>query len=177
MSLTPEGMKAQRTAAVEALVSLAQVQFSALERVSALNLNATKSAFEDCVAHARELLNTTDVQQWSGTNAALVQPSMEKTVAHWRSVYDVLAQSHAEAAKLIGHRGGGFNQQFLDFLEALCQGLQAGSGVALEATRSALNAAESAYDSANRISRQAAELTEAGFAAAMLGIKTTRQAD
>ena len=62
MYVTPEQVLAANKAGVEALLSIANTQFAAFERLSALQFNATKAAFEDSVSLTKSLLAAKDAE-------------------------------------------------------------------------------------------------------------------
>ena len=63
MYVTPEQVSASGKAGVEALLGFANAQFAACERLWALNLNATKTAFEDTMNYARAVTTAKDPQE------------------------------------------------------------------------------------------------------------------
>ncbi|MGH8673917.1 MAG: phasin family protein, partial [Burkholderiales bacterium] len=63
MYVTPEQIQSTSKANVEALLSLATTQFSALEKLATLSSSALKGAFEDTIANARALAGAKDVQE------------------------------------------------------------------------------------------------------------------
>lgn len=166
MYVTPEQVVATNKAGVEALIGLAHSQFAAFERVSALTFNATKSVFEDSVAHTKALMGAKDVQELVNLNTAATQPSIEKVIAYSRSVYDVTTQTQGELTKLVESQASEFNKSVVSLVDKVSKNAPAGSDVAVAAVKSALAAANSAYDSMSKMSKQATELAEANFAAA-----------
>jgi phasin family protein len=175
MYLTPEQVIASNKAGVEALIGLANTQFAAFERFSALTFNATKSAFEDSVAHTKALLNAKDVQDVVNLNASVAQPAIEKAISYSRNLYDVASQSQSDVTKLVETQAGEFNRNFVTMLDKLAKNAPAGSDVAVAAVKSALAAANTAYDSVTKAARQATELAEANFSAAANAAKETRK--
>jgi len=175
MYLTPEQVIASNKAGVEALLGLANTQFAAFERISALTFNATKSAFEDSMAHTKALLAAKDVQDVVNLNAAVAQPAIEKAISYSRNLYDVASQSQGEVTKLVETQAGEFNKSFITLLDKLAKNAPAGSDVAVAAVKSALAAANTAYDSVSKAARQATEIAEANFAAATAVAKETRK--
>ena len=173
---TPEQIAATSKAGVEALLGLANSQFSALERLSALNSSATKSAFEEAVGHAKALLNAKDVQEFVNLNAAAAQPALEKAIAYSRSVYEVTAQTQGELAKFVEARVAEFNKNLVGILDKVSKNAPAGSDVAVAAVKSALAAASTAYDSLNKVAKQATEMAEANFTAAATPTKEKKHA-
>ncbi len=175
MYVTPDQVVATNKAGVEALIGLAHTQFAAFERLSALTFNATKSAFEDSVAHTKALLNAKDVQEFMNVNAAVAQPALEKVIAYSRNVYDVATQSQTEVTKMVESQAGELNKSVVSMLDKAAKNAPGGSDVAIAAVKSALAAANSAYDSMTKVAKQATELAEANFAAATTVAKEAKK--
>lgn len=175
MYVTPDQVVATNKAGVEALIGLAHTQFAAFERLSALTFNATKSAFEDSVAHTKALMNAKDVQEFINVNAAVAQPALEKVIAYSRNVYDVTTQSQSEVTKMVESQAGEMNKSVASLLDKAAKNAPGGSDVAIAAVKSALAAANSAYDSMTKVAKQATELAEANFSAATKVAKETKK--
>jgi phasin family protein len=173
MYITPEQIAASNKAGVEAIMGLANSQFAAFERWSALSLNATKAAFEDGVNHAKALLGAKDVQEFINLNTAAAQPALEKAIAYSRSVYELAAQSQAQLTKAIEAQAAELNQNVATLLDKMSQNAPAGSDVAVTAVKSALAAANSAYDSFTKVAKQATEIAQANFTAVTTAAKET----
>jgi len=175
MYITPEQIVSSNKAGVEAILGLAHSQFAAFERLSALYFNTTKAAFEEGVGHAKALLNAKDPQEYINLNAAATQPTMEKAIAYSRSVYEVAAQTNGEMAKLLEAQSAEFNKNLVGLLDKVSKNAPAGSDAAVAAVKSALAATTSAYESFNKVAKQAAEIAEANFAAATTAAKETHK--
>ena len=171
MYITPEQIVSSNKAGVEAILGLAHSQFAAFERLSALYFNTTKAAFEEGVGHAKALLNAKDAQEYINLNAAATQPTMEKIIAYSRSVYEVAAQTNGEMAKLLEGQAAEFNKNLVGLLDKVSKNAPAGSDVAVAAVKSALAAANTAYDSFNKVAKQATEIAEANVTAATETVK------
>jgi len=166
MYVTPEQVTANSKASVEALLAIANSNFAAIEKLAALNFNATKSVFEDSMSHAKALLNAKDVQELVNLNVAAAQPSLEKFIAYSRSVYELSTQQQGEFTRLCETQAGEFNRSLVGLLDKYAKNAPAGSDVAIAAVKSALAAANSAYDSFAKVTKQATEIAEANIAAA-----------
>jgi len=175
MYVTPEQIAATNKAGVEAILGFANSQFAAFERLSALNFNATKSAFEEGVDHAKSLLGAKDIQEFANLNTAVAQPTLEKAIAYSRSVYELASQTQGELAKLVEAQAGEFNKNLVGLLDKIAKNGPAGSDVTVAAVKSALAAANSAYDSFNKVAKQATEIAEANFAAATSAAKESHK--
>jgi len=166
MYFTPEQVFGANKAGMEALLSLASSQFAALERLSTLNANAAKVAFEESLSRAKSLLAAKDTQEYFTLNAAASQPNLEKAIAYSRSVYELATQTQGEIAKFIEARAGEFSKNLVGMLDKASKNAPAGSDVAVAAVKTALAAASTAYDSFSKAAKQATEMAEANFTAA-----------
>jgi len=175
MYVTPEQIAAANKVSVESLIGLANTQFAALERLSALNFNVAKSAFEDSVNYTRTLLGAKDAQEFATLSATAGQPALEKAIAYSRGVYEIATQTQAEMNKFAESQAGDFSKNMVGYLDKFSKNAPAGSDVAIAAVKSALAAANSAYDSITRVTKQASELAESNFAAATTVLKDAKK--
>ncbi len=173
MYASPEQLSAASKASVDAFVGLASTQFAAFERLTALSFNAGKLAFEDSVGLTRSLLGAKDVQEVVNLNAAAAQPSFDKALAYSRGVYEVSSQTQSEFTKALEAQAAELNKTMVGLLDKMSKNAPAGSDVALTAVRSAMAAANQAYDSFTKVAKQATEVAEANFSAATTAAKET----
>jgi phasin family protein len=166
MYVTPDQITALNKSGVESMLNLAHANFAAFEKLSALQFNATKTAFEDAMNHAKALMNVKDVQELVNLNVAAAQPSLEKAITYSRSVYEVASGTQAEMTRFLESQAGEYNRNMVGLLDKYAKNAPAGSDVAVAAVKSALAAANSAYDSMTKVAKQATEIAEANFAAA-----------
>jgi phasin family protein len=175
MYATPEQIAAANKAGTDTMIGLAQAQFAAFEKISALNLNATKSAFEDSMNFAKALFGAKDVQEFAGLGTTAAQPMLDKAVAYSRGVYEVATQTQGELTKFVETQATEFNKNVVGTLDKFAKNAPAGSDVAIAAVKSALAAANSTYDSLTRVAKQASEYAEANFASAASAVKETKK--
>jgi len=175
MYITPEQIATANKAGVEAILGLASSQLAAFERLSTLNVSANKTAYEEGTGHAKALLGVRDVQEYVTLTAATAQPAIEKAIAYSRSVYEVASQAQGELAKFFEARVAEFNKNLVGLIDNVSKNAPAGSETAVAAVKSALAAANSAYESFSKVAKQAAEIAEANFAAATTAAKETHR--
>ncbi len=166
MFATPEQLAGANKANVETMLTLANTAFASAERFAALNLNTARAVLEDSVNNAKALLGAKDLQEVVSLQATLAQPSVEKAVAYSRSVYEISAQTQEEFSKLVEVQFAEVNKNVASTLDKAAKSAPAGSDVAVAAVKSAIAAANSAYDTMNKAAKQVAEITEANVAAA-----------
>lgn len=166
MSFSPEQFAAANEAKLAAALGLANSAFANAERLTALNLNAARGAFDDSVASVKAILAAKDPQELVNLQSSLAQPLVEKSVAYARSVYEIASQSQEEVSKLVEAQVAELNKAVAAALEKAAKSAPAGSDVAVAAVKSAIAAANSAYDSVSKAAKQVAEMAEANLDAA-----------
>jgi len=166
MYATPENFASANKANVETLLTLANTAFASAERIAALNLNTARTLLEDTVANAKTLLSAKDVQELINLQASLAQPGVEKAVAYSRSIYEIATQTQEELNKIFEAQFAEINKNVTTALDKAVKNAPAGSDVAVAAVKSAIAAANSAYDSMTKAAKQVAEIAEANVAAA-----------
>ena len=166
MNATTEQFASANKASVETLLTIANTAFASAERLAALNLNTARSILEDSVANAKALFGVKDVQQLIAMQTTLAQPAVEKAVAYSRSVYEIASQTQEELSKVVESQFSEINKNVSVALDKAVKNAPAGSDVAVAAVKSAIAAANSAYDSMTKAAKQVAEIAEANVAAA-----------
>ncbi len=166
MYTTPEQLAAANKASVESLLVLANTAFASAERLAALNLNTARNMLEDTIANAKALMGAKDAHDLMNIQSSLSQPNVEKAVAYSRSVYEIATQTQEEITKIFEAQVAEANKTVTSALDAAAKNAPAGSDVAVNAVKSAIAAANSAYDSMTKAAKQVAEIAEANVAAA-----------
>ncbi len=162
---------------LETLFALSQTAFSGIEKMVALNLNVAKANLQDTHEKVREVLTVRDPQELLAWNAQQLQPAAEKAVAYSRLMYDIASSTQAEFTKVAEAQLADANTKFVSLIDAAAKNAPAGSETAVAMMKSAVAAANSAYDSLSKAARQAVEMTEANVSAATnAAVKTAGQA-
>jgi len=86
-------------------------------------------------------------------------------------VYEVTSGTQAEMTRFMESQAAEYNRSVVGLLDKFAKNAPAGSDVAVAAVKSALAAANSAYDSMTKVAKQATEIAEANFAAATAATK------
>ncbi len=157
---------ATQKASLENLQTFAAKYFSGIERLTALNLGTARATFEDGAANIRSLLSVKDVPGLVALQQSLAKPAVEKTVAYSRGVYDAVSQQANELAQLFEGHASEMNKNVSSAIDKALKNAPAGSEVAVSAVKSAMSAANTAFDQMNKAARQVTEFAEANVAAA-----------
>ena len=176
-TINPQQLAAAYQSNLETLFALSQTAFEGVEKVVTLNLNVAKANMQDSADKVRQMLSVKDPQELLNWNAQQLQPAAEKAVAYSRLMYDIASSTQAEFVRVAEAQLAEANSKFVSLIDAASKNAPAGSETAVAMMKSALAAANSAYDSLSKATKQAVEMTEANVAAATnAAVKTASQA-
>lgn len=166
MYTVPEQFNSTNKAGIETLASLASVTFAGMERLAALNLNTARTLLEQGADTSRAVLAARDAQALLSLQDKLAKTDAEQAADYSRRVYEIANQTREALSNVVESQVSELNANLGMKLDQAVKTAPAGSDLAINALRSALSAANSAYDSINKAARQAGELAEANLAVA-----------
>jgi len=146
--------------------SISQAYFNAAEKLAHLNLAAAKAAFQDATESSHAVLGARDVQEFLAVTSTATQPTLEKLVGYSRNAYGIASTAQAELTKIIEAQITEGNRQMAEMVELAAKNAPTGSEPAVSMFKSALAAANTAFDTATKATRQATDWAEANFASA-----------
>jgi phasin family protein len=163
MYQAPEQLIAFNKANIEVAARFAGVALQGAERIVDLQFKAAKDAFAESIESAKALATVKDPQQYATLKDSIAKPSIEKATAYAKSVYDVAAATQAEFGKLVEEQVAEFNKQVVAALDRMVKSAPAGSEFGVAAVKSAIAAANSAYDNLSKVARQVTEATQSNL--------------
>lgn len=163
--LTAEQLLATHRANIDTLFTLGQKAFEGVEKLVELNLQTAKTSLDEVAEHTRALLSVKDAQELVALQTSLLQPSAEKAAAYSRHVYDITSATSAEVGRLAEAQTSEAQQKFLSVVDNAVKNAPAGTENAVVLVKSAVAAANNAFDSVQKAAKQAADVAEANFQA------------
>src|SRR5262245_43959251 len=163
--MTVEQVVAANKANVETLFGLTNKAFEGVERLVELNLQVAKAALSEVAEGTKAALSVKDAQELLSLQAGLLQPSAEKAVAYGRHVYDIAATTNAEVTKVAETQIAELQKKFLSGVDNSIKNAPAGTESAVSLVKSAIAAANNAYESVQKAAKQAAEIADANIQA------------
>ena len=170
MSAIIKNITAGQKASFETALTLSRLSSESLERLSRLNIETGRLALEESVNGGKAMLATKDPKELVMLQSSMMEPTIAKTLAYMRSVYEIVIQSAEQASSIVEQNAGELNKLVATTLEQTAKAAPAGSEFAVAAVKSAIDTANSAYDSFSKSTRKAVELAEANIAAAAKAI-------
>ena len=162
MANADDFIAAQKTQ-IETLFGLTSKAFESLEKVVGLNLTASKAALAESVDHAKAVLSAKDAQELLALQASLFQPLAEKASAYSRHLYDIANNASSDPGKAYEEQASEAQRKFLTLVDSASRNAPAGSETAVAVLKSAVAAANTAYDSVQKAVKQATEVAEANY--------------
>jgi phasin family protein len=165
MTLTPEQFVAAQKANVETFFGLSNKAFEGVEKLIELNMQAVKAAMAEAAETTQAALSVKDPQELFALQASIMQPSAEKAAAYSRHVYEIFAGTGAEVTKVAEATVADSQKKVLALVDNAVRNAPAGTENAVALVKSAVAAANNAYESVHKAAKQASEVAEANFQA------------
>ncbi len=163
--LTAEQIMASHKANVETLFGLTTKAFAGVEKLVDLNLTASKAAIAEAAGTTQAVLSVKDAQELLALQASLFQPLAEKTAAYSRHLYDIASGTGAEFGKAFEDKTTEAQKAFVGLVDSAAKNAPAGSETAVAVMKSAVAAANNAFESVQKAVKQATDVAEANMAA------------
>lgn len=161
-----EQFAAANKAAVDSLLTIANLSLAGAERLAALNLNTARAFLADGSANVGALLAVKDVQGFVALQGALAKPAVEKAMAYSKSVYEILDESTKGLTQIAEGQAAEAKKTFSAAVEQSLKAAPAGSETMVAAVKSALAQADSAFETMAQSAKQAKATIEANVASA-----------
>lgn len=163
MALTADQILAAQKANLETLFGLTTKAFEGVEKLVELNVTASKAALTEAQNTAQAALSVKDAQELLTLQASLFQPLAEKTAAYSRHLYDIAQGTSAEFTKAFEAKATEAQQAFVGLVDSASKNAPAGSETAVAVLKSAVAAANNAFESVQKAVKQASDVAEANF--------------
>jgi phasin family protein len=163
--LTSENFIATQKTNIDILFGLTSKAFEGVEKVVELNLQTAKTALSEAAEATRAALSVKDAQELMALQAGFLQPAAEKAAAYSRHLYDIAAATNAEVSKVTEETAAEAQKKFIALVDTAAKNAPAGTENAVALVRSAVAAANNAYESVHKAAKQAADVAEANFQA------------
>jgi phasin family protein len=160
---TADQLIAAQKANMQTLFGLTSKAFEGVEKLVELNVQASKTALNEAAQSTQAAFGVKDVQELLALQASLMQPLAEKTAAYSRHLYDIAASSGTEFGQAVEAQTTDTQKKFMALVDNAAKNAPAGSETAVAMMKSAVAAANNAFESVQKAVKQAADVTEANF--------------
>lgn len=148
--------------------------FDHAERLAQHNLSSARKQLESQVSHTSQWLASKDTPERLVKSENLAQASITSSTDYIHGLQDVLSSGNEVYIRLLEEAHSEWNKSLSSLFDLYAQS-SPNSETALAAIKSAVSAANSAFENANKAARQVASITDANLKAASSA--TTRAID
>ena len=145
---------------VEVAVEITSTAMASVEKMLDLQLKVAKASMGQTAEHVKALVSAKDVQELVKVQSAYTMPSMESAVSYANSLYSIVSETGNAFAKLMEAQIAAANEKMASAVEEFSKSAPAGSEGGVALVKSALTAANAAYETAARAAKQAAAAVE-----------------
>jgi len=161
-----EQLTAAQKANAEVMMALVRTAFNGVERLTALNMAASREFFNNTVANTQQLLSAKDANEVAKLNSELAKPGVEKIVDYSRSVYDLVAEMQKEITSVMEAQYSTFTKNAQSAVDKAKASAPVGGDVFAATMQSMLGASTKAFDQMNSMAKQLSDIAEANIQAA-----------
>ncbi len=159
--LTVEQVVAAQKASLGNVFGVTARAFEGCEKLVELNLRTGKAALSDLAQASTAALSAKDAQQLAALQEAAVQPKVEQLTAFSRQVYDIVAATQADIAKIAEEDAATTQKTFAAAFDLAVKNAPAGTENVVAFVKSTVAAANSAYETVQKAVKQAADVAGA----------------
>ncbi len=172
MIQTPEQFATLSKTSFDLMNSAARASMAGFERLAALNMQAARSTFDESTEMMKSLLEVKDVKSLSELSATSMQPTADKAASYAKHCYEIASETSAELARLVEKQMADGNKQLFAAIDSMARNAPAGSEGVMTLVKSAVSAANTAFDQVSRATKQVVEMAEANVAAASKSVNS-----
>jgi phasin family protein len=166
MVTTPEQMVAMHKTMIDAFQAVALKSVEGFEKLAELNMAAARSTMEESAVQVKALFELKDPKAFADLAMGSAQPAADKATAYARHVYQIASETNGEIARLVEQQLADSNKQMYATIDQMAKNAPAGSEGMVSFVKSAVTAANTAFDQVNNATKRVVELTEANLASA-----------
>jgi phasin family protein len=161
MVLIIEQFNTLQLKSLKAMQAYALASLNGVEKLTELNLQAAKTSVEEGVSNSVALFHSRDPKALADTASAQAKPATDKLGAYAKHVYQIANETAAELSRIAEKQMSEASQQMFATIDEISKGAPAGTEGIATFYKSAVSAANSAWDQVSKANKQVVELTEA----------------
>jgi phasin family protein len=151
---------AANEAAIEQFSKFAKLSLANVEKFAQLGLDAARESVTQATRHAQSLAGAKDVQEVIAINSAALEPALKRAYTYSRSAFESAAETNAEVKRAFEKQNAELAAAAVAALEESFKYAPAGSEGVVANVKSALSAAQNAYDNFVSINKQIYDTVE-----------------
>jgi phasin family protein len=164
MFQTPEQMLQLQKSALESFKAISAIGMGSFEKFAALNLQAVKATATEVTSTLETAISAKDPKALAELAQASAQPAADKVTAYAKHLFDIAQTSNTEIAAIFEKQMASSSKQVNAAIDAMAKNAPAGSEGVTTFVKSAVSAANTAWDQVSKASKQVTDYAEANLA-------------
>ena len=145
---------AANEAAIEQFSYFAKLSLANVEKFAELGLDAARESVALATKHAQSLATARDASEVYALNTAALEPALKKAYGYSRTAFEAAAETSNEVKRVLEKQNAEVQKAAIAALEESFKYAPAGSETVVANVKSAIAAAQSAYDNLAAINKQ-----------------------
>lgn len=151
---------AANEAAIEQFSHFARLSLANVEKFAGLGLEAARESVSQATRHAQSLAGARDVHEVIALNSAALEPALKRAYAYSRTAFEAAAETNNEVKRVLEKQNAEVQKAAVAALEEAFKYAPAGSESVVANVKSAIAAAQSAYENVAAINKQIYDTVE-----------------
>lgn len=166
-NLDMEQLANTQKAHAEVMMALVRTGLDGAERLTTLNLSASRDLLNNVVASTKEMLSAKDVQDLVKINTATNQPGISKLMDYSRNLYEISSEMQKQITSVMESQYQTLTKNASSAIEKSTSSTPVvGGEVFAAAMKTMLNASNTAYDNISSMAKQLSDIAESNLKAA-----------
>lgn len=162
-TLDMEQLAAAQKANAEVMMALVRTGFNGVERLTSLNIAASREFLNNIVANSQQAMNAKDATDLGKFNP---QPGLEKWMEYSRSLYELSSDMQKEVTAVMESQYNSLAKNATSTIDKATASAPVGGDVFAAAMKSMLTASNTAFDNVTSMAKQLSDIAEANMKAA-----------
>src|SRR5438128_6376475 len=155
-----EQFTAANEAAIEQFSYFAKLSLANVEKFAQLGLGAARESVVQATKHAQALAGARDVSEVFAINSAALEPALKRAYALSRTAFESANEANDEMKRVLEKRNAELQEAAVAALEEAFRNAPPGSETVVANGKSAIAAAQSAYENMVAINKQIYDTVE-----------------
>ena len=151
---------AANEAAINQFTQFAQLSLANVERFATLGLDAARESVTVATKHAQTLAGARDANEMFAINSAALEPALKRAYAYSRTAFEAAAETNNEVKRVLEKQNAELQRAAIAAIEESMKYAPAGSETVVANVKSAIAAAQSAYDNLAAVNKQIYDTVE-----------------
>lgn len=153
-------LAAVQKANIEVLMSLIRTAFNGIERLTALNMAASRDIFSQNINNTQQVFSAKNTDELSQINASLAQPNISKWMDYSRNLYDLIAELQKEITNVIRNQYDKFSEKISEKSEQVKAACPVGGDIFASSVKSMLDFSNQTFAAMSSMATQMREIAE-----------------